>query len=131
MVEMEPFKNPAFARVYHGKGNALRELGNMKQAADSYRKAIRLDPDFGGPLWTLVPCCKAWTVTGALANYSRAIELDPDKSDTYILRAEVYGSIGDYEHEISDYSRAIELAQDLGEAYFCRGISEKKSGPGA
>jgi tetratricopeptide (TPR) repeat protein len=58
---------------------------------------------------------------GAIADYSRAIELDPNDAVTYRNRANTRQAAGDLDGAIADCSRAIELDPELADAYFIRG----------
>lgn len=50
---------PEDARLWHGKGHALRALGQQAEAVSAYRRAIALDPAFGEPWWSLANL-KTW-----------------------------------------------------------------------
>src|SRR5258707_1278891 len=52
----------------------------------------------------------------AIADYGRAIELDPTEAIFYYIRGNIYAALQDYRQAIADYSRAIEL--DPAEAIF-------------
>ena len=56
-----------------------------------------------------------------MLDFSKAIELSPDVSDTYFNRATSYCNLGDYECAILDLSKAIELSPDFINAYYNRG----------
>jgi tetratricopeptide (TPR) repeat protein len=45
----------------------------------------------------------------AIAEYSRAIELDPKLAAAYNYRGSAYGEKGDYDKAIADFNMAIEL----------------------
>ena len=45
----------------------------------------------------------------ALADYSRAIELDPEEAWVIASRGETYRAMGRYDQALADYDRAIEL----------------------
>ena len=49
---------------------------------------------------------RAWD---ALADFSRAIELDPTRAPAYACRWGVYEAMGHEDNAAADYSRAIEL----------------------
>jgi tetratricopeptide (TPR) repeat protein len=57
----------------------------------------------------------------AIANYSRAIELDPKFAEAYFGRGADYVNKGLYDNAISDCTRALELNPKLAEAYYGRG----------
>jgi tetratricopeptide (TPR) repeat protein len=47
--------------------------------------------------------------SGAIADYSQLIKLDPNKAKPYYDRANAYKISGDYENAIKDASKACEL----------------------
>ena len=58
---------------------------------------------------------------GAIAEYTRAIELDPRYADAYLNRANTQADKGDMGHAIADYNRALEINPALARAYAGRG----------
>ena len=61
--------------------------------------------------------------SGAIADYSKSIELEPNFSGTYNNRANVYFTLKRYDEAIADYSKAIELKPDYASAFYNRGLS--------
>jgi len=49
--------------------------------------------------------------------YTKAIEREPENSDLYILRGNIYSHFGQYEKAIEDYSKAIDLSQNMEDIY--------------
>ena len=62
---------------------------------------------------------------GAITDYTKAIELDPDYADAYINRGVVKDDLKDYYGAITDYTKAISLDPDYASAYNNRGVSKK------
>lgn len=58
----------------------------------------------------------------AVADYTSAIELDPQYAKAYNNRGNAYASLGDAETAIADYDAALELDDTLSLAYFNRGL---------
>ncbi len=48
----------------------------------------------------------------ALADYDKAIELDPGAALAYFNRGDEYRLLGDHERAIEDFETAVSLAQD-------------------
>lgn len=63
-----------------------------------------------------------------LANYNKAIELDPKNSLAYNNRGLIYDQQGDYPHAISDFSKAIELVPTHFAAFTNRGVVYYRQG---
>ena len=64
---------------------------------------------------------------GAIADYTKAIELDPDYASAYYNRGNSKNSLKDYKGAIADYTKAIELKLDDA-AYNNRSISKENLG---
>jgi tetratricopeptide (TPR) repeat protein len=64
----------------------------------------------------------------ALADETKAIELNPQLADAYVNRGSASGSKGDYDREIADETKAIELNPQLADAYTERGIAYSLKG---
>jgi tetratricopeptide (TPR) repeat protein len=46
-------RHPQFAQPYLSRGHALKTVGRVEDAIDSYRSAYRVKPDFGDAFWSL------------------------------------------------------------------------------
>jgi len=57
----------------------------------------------------------------AIADYDRAIELNPEDAAAHYNRGNAYADLEDYERAIADYDRAIELNPELAQAHSNRG----------
>src|SRR6516164_3629957 len=64
----------------------------------------------------------------AIADYTRAIELDPTYAAAYSNRGNAKQAKGDLDGAIADCNRAIELDPKDSMAYFHRGIAKKAKG---
>jgi hypothetical protein len=61
---------------------------------------------------------------GAIADYSKAIELKPDYFEAFNRRGQAKLSKGDVDGAIADYTKAIELKPDDARAYSLRGMAK-------
>jgi len=61
---------------------------------------------------------------GAIADYSKVIELNPNYSDAYKNRGNSKDNLKDYYGAIADYTKAIELDPNNSAAYFLKGYSK-------
>ncbi len=64
----------------------------------------------------------------AIADYDRAIDLNPDDARPYNNRGNAYSKQGQYEQAIADYDRAIDLNPDDAPAYYNRGLAYRQQG---
>ena len=58
----------------------------------------------------------------AIADYDKALELDPKDATAYNNRGFTYDKKGDYDKAIADYNKALELDPKDATAYNNRGI---------
>ena len=65
---------------------------------------------------------------GAIADYSKAIEINPRYSKAYNNRGNAKRSLKDYDGAIADYSKTIEINPNNGSAYKNRGIAKELIG---
>lgn len=136
-IELDPTHAPAFA------GRAVIYLGqrNLDAAVDDFVKAFSLDAAmadeymsfFNGLAEAAPNDPNVYNYRGrayyalnetakALADFERAITMDPTKGVFYANRGLVYSRLGEIEVAIADYSRSIELAPEYHMAYYDRAI---------
>jgi tetratricopeptide (TPR) repeat protein len=66
--------------------------------------------------------------TSAIADYTRAIQLDPNLAAAYRERGRTYGEIGDHDTAVEDLNQAIRLNPDSVAAYNIRGLAYANKG---
>jgi tetratricopeptide (TPR) repeat protein len=59
----------------------------------------------------------------AIADYTKAIEINPNITEPYIYRGSLYSKLNEYQAAIADYTKVIEINPNDAEAYFNRGIA--------
>jgi hypothetical protein len=64
----------------------------------------------------------------AIAEFTRALEIEGDHAETYDRRGSVYFEKGDLDRALSDYNQAISLDPRLADAYLHRGLVHMKRG---
>ena len=65
---------------------------------------------------------------GAISDYTKAIELDPNYADAYSNRGSSKTDLKDYYGAIADYTKAIELDPNDTDSYANRGIAKEDLG---
>ena len=109
---------------------------DLRRAADFFTAAIEAIPP-GGECY--VEMAEAYFGRGltygilgdyerAIADYDKAIELDPKDAAAYYNRGLAYADKGEYERAIADYDKAIELDPKDANPYYGRGLIYKGQG---
>ena len=62
---------------------------------------------------------------GAIADYSKAIEINPQYAYAYINRGNAKSDLGSYQGAIADYNKAIEIDPQDADAYYNRGNAKE------
>ena len=65
---------------------------------------------------------------GAIADFAKVIEIDPQSPNAYYNRGNAKKDLGDYQGAIVDYDMAIEINPQYGNAYNNRGAIKDASG---
>lgn len=64
----------------------------------------------------------------AVADFSRAIKIDPGSAQAYTGRGRIYNIQKQYDLALTDLNRSIELDPNLATAYYYRGLCHKALG---
>lgn len=107
--------------LYNYKGGILWNLQRYKEAKQVLDRAIELNPGFYSYLLRGVASTYLDDNKSALADFNKAIELQPDYADTYKMRGSTRFLFADYQGAISDFTKAIELQPKIAENYAQRG----------
>jgi tetratricopeptide (TPR) repeat protein len=107
-------------------GFAAESQDNYDEAIRLYTKAIKSGELAGEQLKRVYKGRGyGWDYKGdydkAIADFSKAIEIDPKDATTYYSRGCVWGQKGDYDKAIADYTKAIEIDPKVTGAYVNRG----------
>ena len=65
---------------------------------------------------------------GAISDWSKAIEINPQDAIAYYNRGLAKGDLEDYQGAISDYDKVIEINPKLADAYRMRGVNKELIG---
>jgi len=131
--------HPAFASAYYGMGMAFAREGNLRQAAEAFRKAQAYNPDdarYTTALRKIVAdkfneanrLLRARDWESALEIYKEVVELDPTFENTYYWMARSYRMLGDNEAALKTLDRAIEIKPDYTAAYVEKGNILQREG---
>jgi len=80
-------QNPGLAEAYSNLGNVFKERGQLQEALDNYRHAVRLKPDFiDGYINLAAALVAAGDMEGAVQAYVSALQYNPD---LYCVRSDL------------------------------------------
>jgi tetratricopeptide (TPR) repeat protein len=128
-ADLEKLKliNPTNGTAFYNVGITEQTLGDFDKAVDDYRTAVRLLPSFAPAHAALGVVLKAKDPNAALAEFSRALELDA-QSTALNSRASLYLSLGQFEAAIRDFDALITRDSADGLAYLNRGVAKERQG---
>jgi hypothetical protein len=108
---------PANPEALNNRGNALRKLGRLQEALESYDKALRLKPDYFEVLHNRgVLLRQMKRPEAALANFEAALRLQPAGLGARIGRAYALRDLSKVEEALAAWRETRVLAPDSEEA---------------
>ena len=116
----QSFINQGFQdqRVFLNYGVILKNLGKLKEAELSYRKAIDIKPDFLNAHFYLGNVLKDFgKFQEAGLSYRKAIDIKPDYVNAHYNLGNVFRDLGKYQEAELSYRKAIDIKPDYVEAY--------------
>lgn len=125
-IEITP-KDPA---LFASRARANLELGKVAEALDDYTQAIALSDRPHAGLYEArgLVYSRIGESDKAIADFSKSIECDPQKSTAYVDRGLEYLVAKKYTGALDDFSKAIELGEDRPLAYKYRGQAKHHLG---
>ena len=96
----------------------------------SFAKIMDRDPDLAFAYSTqgIVRAVLFDDRQGAIDSYNQAIQLQPDRANTYYLRGKIHYKSGNNLGAIDDFNKAIQLQPDYINAYISRGVVRASMG---
>jgi len=131
--------DPDYAIAYANRGFTKTKIAqtttDYDDALDDYNKAIQLIDPESAKLYEMragywlklnditTPGLKEMNLDKAIGDYTRAIRIDPDYTEAYFRRGNVYLDLQDWESAIADFTRTVRIDPDYGQAYANRGYA--------
>jgi tetratricopeptide (TPR) repeat protein/tRNA A-37 threonylcarbamoyl transferase component Bud32 len=133
VIERGMVELPQSGPMQNMYGYLLLDKGRYPEAIRALENYARLDPDEPNPLDSLG---EAYLISGqpdkALANYEKALELDPAFHVSRIGRTYSFGVLGRYDDFFSEVAKLIELSDRVGfppaAFYFMRSLGLSRVG---
>ena len=112
--ELEP-KNTS---VLNNLGTVCRELGEIKNAVDYYKKVIEIDPNNANSYYNIGAIhYDAKKYKEAKTYLEKTVELQPNFALPYFVLGNLHADLNDYENAIINYNKAIKINKNLAGAY--------------
>jgi tetratricopeptide (TPR) repeat protein len=104
-------------------GMARHQSGDFLGAAESYGKAIEIDPKFAEAFYFRGNAYAALNdPKGAISEYTKAIRIEPKFADALLNRGLTMRETGNFDGAISDFSRVIKLNKKDANALYQRAL---------
>jgi tetratricopeptide (TPR) repeat protein len=112
------------ARAYNAAGEAHLKAGRLKEAEESFRGMLQIDPDYAPALLRLGLVCNAdHRYEEAARHLQHVIRLQPANADAHESLAESHFGLRQYEQAATDAERALQLAPDAPGAHYIAGLA--------
>ena len=110
----------SFSKIDNNQwANFYKWIGNEQAVISNYSKSAEFYVERGNTKYLAV------NFSGAIADFSKAIEINPRYAKAYYNRGTIKGRyLEDYDGAISDYSKSIEINPRYADAYINRGIAK-------
>ena len=94
-------------------GVVLKDKGELDAAIDSYKKAIKIKPDFAEAYSNMgVSLTDQGKLDTAITSYKQAIKIKPDFAEAYYNMGVALKEKGDLEAAIDSYNQALKIKPD-------------------
>ena len=104
-------------------GIARHQTGDFRGAAESYSKALEIDPKFAAAFYFRGNAHSALNDSkAAISEYTKAIRIEPKFADALMNRGILMRETGNFDGAVSDFSRVIKLNKADVNALYQRGL---------
>lgn len=120
---------PNSTLLYNIEGSANDALQNYQGAVESYKKAIKIKPNYAETYFNLGNTLKNMNNLGeAIDSYKKAIKNQPDDAEVYNNMGNTFHLKGDLDSAIESYEKAINLKPNFFVSYNNLGEALKDKG---
>ena len=101
---------PKSAELHYRLGKVLQLQGDLGAAAESYRKALVIEPEYIGALVGMGQVdMRLNRFNDALTRFDTAIEVDPHQPEAHFARGQALEALGRSDDALAAYFRSLEL----------------------
>ena len=113
---------PSSITLYNIQGATNKGLGQFDAAIDSYKHAIKINPDYALTYYNMGDTLRAkGDLEAAIDSYKQALKIAPNLAEVYLNMGTALHDKGDPEAAIDSYKHAIKIRPDYAEAYYNMG----------
>ena len=110
--------------AYNNLGAAYNSLGRYQDAMESYKQAIKIEPDYTKAYINLGAAYNSLgRYRDAVETYKQVLRISPDYADAYINLGVTCYKLGRYQDAIESYKRAIKIKPDDALAHYNLGVA--------
>lgn len=126
----KPLSETELADAYLQNGFAYWELRKMRQAEESFKMSLQIDPDNASMMNSLgyLYAEESVRLNEALRLTRRAVKLQPDEAAFIDSLGWVYYKMARYDDSIRELQKAVELAPNIAELRYHLGAAYAKKG---
>jgi len=129
IAKLKQDKGKTLAEWQFQTGVAYYELGRYSEAVESFKQAIRINPDYAEAHYNLgVAYYKLGRYSEAVEAYKQAIRINPDYAEAHYNLGVAYGVLGRHSEAVEAFKQAIRINPDYAEAHCNLGVSYGKLG---
>ena len=120
IIEMDS----TYSDAYELKGRAMVKQGDRNGALKVFDRMIASGPSIiiGYLLRAELKYNELNDFVGAMADFGKAVEIEPANTDALIRRGKIERDHKDFKEAIADYTKAIEQQPKFWEFYYSRGV---------
>ncbi len=121
-------KDKNHAPSYCDKARALIELGKNEEALKNFEMALKLKDNYVNAYYYRALFYYKLKDPKALADFSKTIQLDPQKADAYLKRGLIHFNNQQENEALLDFNKVIDLGGGHAQLYYYRGLILVKKG---
>jgi tetratricopeptide (TPR) repeat protein len=109
---------PGDAEAHSNLGNALLDLGRLKEAAASYRRALEIAPEFAEAHSNLGNALQGLgQFDDAVAQYQRALQIKPQYAEAHNNWGNALRGLGRHDEAVAQYHQALRVNPQYAQAH--------------
>lgn len=123
-IKIQPLTaNSIEIKAWTDKGNRLYHLGKCKEAIDSFKNGIKIDPH-NSQIWFYMGLSlnKLNMYEEAIHVFNKAIEIDSNNAEIWFFRAQSLNKLGRYEDAVDSLNKAISIDPGDALSYINKGM---------